>query len=129
MGGWCHADPVRQIGTTPLPIVLTLHSLTIDYRVVQTISGMHDVRVVFRFIVVSPSGRLNERIPYRNAAPVVDNIRKRSWPDCDATTILYIVDNGDHAWPGKPQPAFEAQFGYGTTDIDAASLLFEFFLG
>jgi hypothetical protein len=59
---------------------------------------------------------------------VSPEVRKRSWPDCDATTILYIVDNGGHAWPGKPQPAFEAQFGHGTSDIDATNLLFEFFL-
>ena len=54
-------------------------------------------------------------------------VRKRTWTNCDAPTVLYIVDNGGHAWPGKPQPAFEAQFGHGTTDIDASPLLFEFF--
>lgn len=258
--------PEGYDGITPLPVVLTLHSLTIDYRVVPTISGIPDKVDRYRFIAVSPSGRLNGRIPYWNAAPVVDNydvqfvadlldhlesrlcidtsrifsmgmsngaqlssllgcrladritaigpiagvefhepcdgrpvpimafhgaldpivkysgggldastianqnfylgalpsdarpapgvdasmelwakhngcdpsfieervspeVRKRSWPDCDATTILYIVDNGGHAWPGKPQPAFEAQFGHGTSDIDATTLLFEFFLG
>ena len=41
--------------------------------------------------------------------------------------MLYVVDNGGHAWPGKPQPAFEASFGHGTTEIDATSLLFAFF--
>lgn len=54
-------------------------------------------------------------------------VRKRTWEDCDAATVLYVVDNGGHAWPGKPQPAFEAQFGHGTTDIDASSLSFAFF--
>ncbi len=253
-------------GTTPLPVVLTLHSLTIDYRVVPAISGLPDMASRYRFIGVSPSGRLNGRIPYWNAAPVTDNydvqfigdlldhlgerlcidtskvfsmgmsngaqlssllgcrlpdrfaaigpiagvefhepcdgrpvpimafhglvdpvvkyegggldgstianqnfyrgdlppdarpapgvepsmqqwaehngcdpsyqeerispeVRKREWPGCDAATILYIVDNGGHAWPGKPQPQFEAQFGHGTSDIDATSLLFAFFLG
>ena len=38
-----------------------------------------------------------------------------------------IVDNGGHAWPGKPQPAFEQTFGHGTTDIDATNLMFSFF--
>jgi hypothetical protein len=54
-------------------------------------------------------------------------VRKRAWPHCKAATVLYIVDNGSHAWPGKPQPAFERTFGHGTTDIDATSLMFAFF--
>jgi polyhydroxybutyrate depolymerase len=54
-------------------------------------------------------------------------VRRRTWPECDAPTVLYVVDNGGHAWPGKPQPAFEASFGHGTTEIDATSLLFAFF--
>jgi polyhydroxybutyrate depolymerase len=53
-------------------------------------------------------------------------VRKRSWPHCKAATVLYIVDNGGHAWPGKPQPAFEQTFGHGTTDIDATNLMFSF---
>lgn len=56
-------------------------------------------------------------------------VRWRHWTGCSAPTELYIVDNGGHAWPGKPQPAFEASFGHGTTDIDASALLFEFLLG
>jgi len=58
---------------------------------------------------------------------VSPEVRKRSWPHCKAATVLYIVDNGGHAWPGKPQPAFEPTFGHGTTDIDATSLMFAFF--
>lgn len=54
-------------------------------------------------------------------------VRKRTWQNCDAATVLYIVDIGGHSWPGKPQPAFEAQFGRGTTQIDASALLFQFF--
>ena len=45
----------------------------------------------------------------------------------DAISLPDVVDNGGHAWPGKPQPAFEAQFGHGTTEIDATTLLFQFF--
>ena len=58
---------------------------------------------------------------------VSPEVRKRTWQGCGAATVLYIVDNGGHAWPGKPQPAFEAQFGHGTTDIDASNLAFTFF--
>ncbi len=45
---------------------------------------------------------------------------------CTAATEIYVVDNGGHAWPGKPQPAFEQSFGHGTTDIDATSLIWAF---
>jgi polyhydroxybutyrate depolymerase len=55
-------------------------------------------------------------------------VRKRTWPDCDADTVLYIVDGGGHTWPGKPFPQFAAMFGPTTVDIDATDLLFQFFL-
>jgi polyhydroxybutyrate depolymerase len=58
---------------------------------------------------------------------VSPEVRKRTWPNCDAATVLYVVDDGGHAWPGKPQPAFEASFGHGTAEIDATALLFAFF--
>jgi polyhydroxybutyrate depolymerase len=54
-------------------------------------------------------------------------VRRRSWRRCKADTILYVVDGGGHAWPGKPVPQFEASFGHGTTQIDASNLIFEFF--
>jgi polyhydroxybutyrate depolymerase len=53
-------------------------------------------------------------------------VRLRTWRHCRARTELYIVVDGGHAWPGKPQPAFEASFGHGTSDIDATKLIFEF---
>jgi polyhydroxybutyrate depolymerase len=60
---------------------------------------------------------------------LTDEVRLRTWTGCAAPTLLYIIDGGGHAWPGKPQPAFEAQFGHGTTDIDASDLMFRFFFG
>jgi poly(3-hydroxybutyrate) depolymerase len=45
---------------------------------------------------------------------------------CRAATILYIVDGGGHAWPGKPVPGFQKTFGHVTTDIDASTLIFQF---
>ena len=54
-------------------------------------------------------------------------VRRRTWPDCEAATVLYIVDGGGHTWPGKPFPQFESSFGATTTDIDATSLMFELF--
>ena len=55
-------------------------------------------------------------------------VTKREWSGCEAPTILYVVEGGGHQWPGRPQPAFEATFGPGTTDIDATSLMFALFL-
>ncbi|MBV9952745.1 MAG: hypothetical protein JO291_12380 [Acidimicrobiia bacterium] len=60
---------------------------------------------------------------------LTDEVRLRRWTGCSARTELYIIDGGGHAWPGKPEPAFEAQFGHGTTDIDASDLIFRFFFG
>jgi polyhydroxybutyrate depolymerase len=58
---------------------------------------------------------------------VAPHVKHRTWPHCAAATELYIVDGGGHAWPGKPVPAFEAQFGPGTTEIDADSLMMTLF--
>lgn len=58
---------------------------------------------------------------------VAAHILRRTWQHCAAPTVLYIVEGGGHAWPGKPQPAFEAMFGPGTTEIDATQLMFDFF--
>jgi polyhydroxybutyrate depolymerase len=58
---------------------------------------------------------------------VSPDVRRRVWQNCAAPTVLYVIDGGGHAWPGKPVPAFEAQFGPGTTEIDASTLIFEFF--
>jgi polyhydroxybutyrate depolymerase len=60
---------------------------------------------------------------------VAADVRRRSWRGCEADTVLYVVEGGGHAWPGRPEPAFEASFGRGTTSIDATSLIFEFFFG
>jgi polyhydroxybutyrate depolymerase len=58
---------------------------------------------------------------------VAPHVRHRTWHDCKAATELYVVDGAGHTWPGKPVPQFEAQFGPGTTEIDATSLIFTFF--
>lgn len=60
---------------------------------------------------------------------VSPEVRRRTWPGCEAPTVLYIVDGGGHAWPGRPVPEFEDSFGPATTDIDASTLIFDFFLG
>jgi polyhydroxybutyrate depolymerase len=60
---------------------------------------------------------------------VAPSVLRRTWQNCDAETVLYVIEGGGHAWPGQPVPAFEAQFGPGTTEIDASELMFEFFFG
>jgi polyhydroxybutyrate depolymerase len=64
-------------------------------------------------------------------APVEEQVgtevRRRTWKRCDADTVLYVIDGGGHAWPGKPVPQFEASFGRATTEIDASTLIFDFF--
>jgi polyhydroxybutyrate depolymerase len=54
-------------------------------------------------------------------------VRRRTWQNCKAETVLYVVDGGGHAWPGQPVPQFEPLFGHATTDIDASALISEFF--
>jgi polyhydroxybutyrate depolymerase len=54
-------------------------------------------------------------------------VRERTWQHCKADTVLYIVDGGGHTWPGHPVPGFEKTFGHTTMDIDATSLIFQFF--
>jgi len=257
--------PAGIDGSEPLPIVLGLHSLTVDHRIVPAMSGFGDLAATRPFIGVSPSGRLNAGgLPYWDASPVPDNadvtfladlldhleatrcvdtgqvfsmgmsngaqlssllacrlpdriraiapiagveqnepcdggpvpviafhgdadpivpyggggldsvtiadqnlyrgsvppgtaeptgvdesmrrwaahngcdpdgvdeqvaphVHKRTWSGCEAATELYVVEGAGHTWPGKPQPAFEAQFGPGTTEIDASALAFAFF--
>lgn len=52
---------------------------------------------------------------------VSDEVRHLTWQGCDARTELYVVVGGGHQWPGRPQAAFESQFGPGTTDVDATA--------
>lgn len=58
---------------------------------------------------------------------VAPEVRRRTWKHCKADTVLYMIDGGGHAWPGKPVPQFEASFGHATTQIDATTLIFQFF--
>ena len=58
---------------------------------------------------------------------VAPEVRRRTWKRCRADTVLYMIDGGGHAWPGKPVPQFEESFGHATAQIDASTLIFEFF--
>ncbi len=66
--------PADYDGTTALPLIFTLHSLTIDYHVVPPMAGLPDEAKHRDFIAVSPSGLLGKgNKPYWNAAPVKHN--------------------------------------------------------
>ena len=53
------------------------------------------------------------------------------WTQCAAPTVLYSVQGGGHQWPGRPvkaKMAFADRFlGKGTTEIDAAPVIWDFF--
>jgi polyhydroxybutyrate depolymerase len=60
-------------GTEPLPVVLGLHGLTVDYRAIPSLSGFDDMADRYDFIGVSPSGMLDATVPFWVAAPVEPN--------------------------------------------------------
>jgi polyhydroxybutyrate depolymerase len=58
---------------------------------------------------------------------VAPHVLRRAWSHCRAATVLYVIEGGGHAWPGKPFPQFEKTFGAGTKEVDATALMFRFF--
>lgn len=65
--------------------------------------------------------------PVEDALP--GSVHRSIWQHCKAPTQLYAIEGAGHAWPGKPQPAFESTFGPGTTAVDATRLIWKFFFG
>src|SRR5881275_228959 len=65
--------PSSYKGTRPYALVFGLHPLTINYKIVPSLSGFGDMATKYNFIDVSPSGLLNGPTPYWNATPVADN--------------------------------------------------------
>jgi polyhydroxybutyrate depolymerase len=65
--------PPAYDGRHPLPLVLGLHALTVDYRIVPSMSGFQDMATSAAFIGVAASGRRDAGVPFWNAAPVADN--------------------------------------------------------
>lgn len=56
--------PESYDGTTPLPVVFSLHPDVISYQVVPPMVGFPDMAESYEFIGVSPSGLVNGTIPY-----------------------------------------------------------------
>jgi polyhydroxybutyrate depolymerase len=59
--------------TSPRPLVLGLHALTVDNAVVPTLWGLDAMGQTYGAIVAAPSGLLDGTVPYWQAAPVPDN--------------------------------------------------------
>lgn len=76
--------PEGYDGTTPLPVVFTLHSLTVNYTIVPALSGLVAMAEGYDTIEVSPSGFL-EPTPHWIAAP--------SGPNRDLTFLLDLLDH------------------------------------
>jgi polyhydroxybutyrate depolymerase len=60
-------------GSEPLPVVLALHALTVNYQYAAAIAGFAEMATQYEFFGVAPSGRIDEQIPYWFAAPAEDN--------------------------------------------------------
>jgi polyhydroxybutyrate depolymerase len=65
--------PDSYDGTAAFPVVFGLHGLSIDYRMIPSMSGFTEMAQKYDFIGVSPSGLLDENTPYWVAAPVYPN--------------------------------------------------------
>lgn len=58
-----------------------------------------------------------------------DTVVRRAYADCngDRDVVLYRVEGGGHTWPGSRFPFPEERFGPTSRDIDATTLMLEFF--
>lgn len=56
--------PESYDGTTPMPIVFSLHPDVISYQIVPPMVGFPDMAATYDFIGVSPSGLVDGTIPY-----------------------------------------------------------------
>jgi polyhydroxybutyrate depolymerase len=65
--------PESYDGRRALPLVLELHALTVDYRIVPGMTGLATTMAGHAFIGVSPSGLRDGATPFWNAAPVPAN--------------------------------------------------------
>jgi polyhydroxybutyrate depolymerase len=64
--------------------------------------------------------RHNECDPEPVEEPVAVDVRRRTWQNCSAATVLYVVDGGGH---GRPEVEPDG------AGVDAAGLVAEFFFG
>ncbi len=64
--------PADYDGTKPFAILFGLHTLTVSYQFVPSMTGF-DQAARYRFIGVAPSGRLDGTTPFWDAAPTARN--------------------------------------------------------
>jgi polyhydroxybutyrate depolymerase len=65
--------PASYNGRSALPVVFTLHALSVSYTVATALAGFNEMAKRYAYIGVSPSGRLNGPTPFWLAAPVAHN--------------------------------------------------------
>jgi polyhydroxybutyrate depolymerase len=65
--------PPSYDGTTPAPLLLLLHSLTVDYRLAAFPTGVAATAPGQDAVVVVPSGLVDDTTPYWLAVPTADN--------------------------------------------------------
>ena len=56
------------------------------------------------------------------------SVQEWRWSGCAAELAFYRIEGGGHTWPGSPV-TFSPALGRHTREIDATSLMFEFFFG
>ena len=62
--------------------------------------------------------------------PVVDGVTREVWSDCEvaSTVELYVIEGGEHTWPGSNgMAAFEGLLGPVSHDIVANDVIWDFF--
>ncbi|MET0903909.1 MAG: PHB depolymerase family esterase [Acidimicrobiales bacterium] len=55
---------------------------------------------------------------------ISEEVVRRTWDGCDASTDLYTVEGGGHTWPGS---SGVGRLGYTTEDIDATEIIWDVF--
>lgn len=65
--------PEGYDGREPLPLVLSLHALTVNYAVTPSIYGLLEAAAEDPVVIVAPSGLVSAGAPYWLAAPVEPN--------------------------------------------------------
>jgi polyhydroxybutyrate depolymerase len=96
--------PAGYDGSRPYAVLLGLHALTVDYRFVPSMTGFAEASR-YRFIGVAPSGRLDGKTPFWDAAPTVANY--------DVDFIAHLLDHLEAALCVDPARVFSTGMSNG----------------
>ncbi len=96
--------PTGYDGTRPYAILFGLHALTVDYHFVPAMTGF-DQAARYRFIGVAPSGLVDGKTPYWDAAPTSRNY--------DVDFIGHLLDHLEATLCVNPSRVFSAGMSNG----------------